>query len=190
MWPIWLNFQNGSFFGYSVAPIYQRLTQPFAPLGITILPGEYHYVQQEVWFSTDPSKFVSFVGDYKWGTYFNGKFRSGDWKLQFAPIPHVSILMQFNRNHFMNVGEPKKNETIDLYIIQGRFALNPRMQLTGFYQRNSLDKSDNYNIRFSWEYRPLSYIYFIYNRGGFTNLQRLKQTEEQVVFKLSYLKQF
>ncbi len=104
-------------------------------------------------FTSDPSKIISLAGDYKWGTYFNGRIKSGDWKLQFAPVPHISLLAEFNRNHFINVGEPKTTTTIDLYIIQGRFALNPRMQLTGFYQRNSLGHSDNYNIRFSWEYR-------------------------------------
>src|ERR1700759_2216671 len=42
-WPIWLNFQSGAFFGYSVTPIFQRLTYTFTPLGATIKPGDYHY---------------------------------------------------------------------------------------------------------------------------------------------------
>jgi hypothetical protein len=190
LWPVWLNFQSGAYFGYSITPIFQRLTVPFEPLGIIIAPGDYNFLQNEILLTSDPSKIISLAGDYKWGTYFNGRIKSGDWKLQFAPVPHISLLAEFNRNHFINVGEPKTTTTIDLYIIQGRFALNPRMQLTGFYQRNSLDHSDNYNIRFSWEYKPLSYIYFIYNHGGFTNLQQLKQTEDHVIFKISYLKQF
>ena len=141
-------------------------------------------------FTTDPSKILSLAGDYRWGTYFNGKLRYGDWKLQFAPIPHISLLAEFNRNHFINVGEPKKNSTVDLYILQGRFALNPRIQLIGFYQKNSLDNSQSYNIRFDWEYQPLSYIYFIYNHGGFNDPFQLKQTEDHVIAKISYLKQF
>lgn len=188
-WPIWLNFQNGAYFGYSITPVFQRLTQVFEPLEITIPQGEYHYIQHSILFSTDPSKIASLAGDYKWGQYFNGKLRSGDWKLQIAPIPNVSIIAEFNRNHFLNVGQPEKNTTIDLYILQGRLALNPRMQLTGFYQKNSLNNSQNYNIRFSWEYQPLSYIYFIYNHGAFNTFQ-LKQTEEHVIAKISYLRQF
>jgi hypothetical protein len=189
-WPVWLNFQNGAYFGYSIVPVFQRLTEPFQPLGITINPGDYHYFQNEIIFTSDPSKILSIAGDYKWGTYFNGKLNASDWKLQFAPIPHISLLAEFNRNHFIDVGEPKTNSTIDLYIIQGRFALNPRMQLIGFYQKNSLDNSDSYNIRFSWEYSPLSYIYFIYNHGSLTDLQHVKQSEDHVIFKVSFLKQF
>jgi hypothetical protein len=110
--------------------------------------------------------------------------------LQFAPISHISLLAEFNRNHFIDVGEPKTNSTVDLYILQGRFALNPRIQLIGFYQKNSLDKSQGYNIRFAWEYQPLSYIYFIYNHGSFDNSPQVKQTEEHIIAKISYLKQF
>ena len=189
-WPVWLNFQSGAYFGYSITPTYQNLTTPFEPLGITIAPGKYNYWQNWITFTTDPSKVLSFAGDYKWGNYFNGKLNSGDWKLQFAPIPQISLLAEFNRNHFKNVGEPKSNETVDLYIVQGRFALNPRMQLTGFYQKNSLDHSDSYNIRFSWEYQPLSYIYFIYNHGSLNNNLQAKQTEDHVIAKISFLKQF
>jgi hypothetical protein len=189
-WPVWLNFQNGAYFGYSIVPVFQRLTEPFQPLGITINPGDYNYFQNEIIFTSDPSKILSIAGDYKWGTYFNGKLNASDLKIQFAPIPHISLLAEFNRNHFIDVGEPKTNSTIDLYIIQGRFALNPRMQLIGFYQKNSLDNSDSYNIRFSWEYSPLSYIYFIYNHGSLTDLQHVKQSEDHVIFKVSYLKQF
>lgn len=189
-WPIWLNFQSGAYFGYSIVPVYQKLTEPFQPLGITINAGDYNYFQHWFWFSSDPSKVLSFSGDYTTGSYFNGKIRSINFKLQFAPIPHISLLAQFNRNRFIDVGEPKTNSTIDLYIIQGRFALNPRMQLTGFYQKNSFDNSDSYNIRFSWEYSPLSYIYFIYNHGSLTDYRHIKQTEDHVIFKMSYLKQF
>ena len=38
-WPVWLNFQSGAFFGYAITPVFQHLTEPFEPLGITIAPG-------------------------------------------------------------------------------------------------------------------------------------------------------
>jgi len=189
-WPVWLNFQNGAYFGYAIYPSYQNLSQPFTPLGITIAPGHYGFWQNDIFYTTDPSKFISLSGEYKWGPYFNGRQILADWKLQFAPIPHISILAELNRNNFMKVGENKTSEKVDLYIIQGRLALNPRLQLTGFYQKNSLDHSDSYYLRFSWEYQPLSYIYVIFNHAGSYNIQQLKQTEDHEIFKLSYLKQF
>ncbi|HXB44048.1 MAG TPA: hypothetical protein VNV85_08325, partial [Puia sp.] len=190
IWPLWLNFQSGAFLGYGITPTFQRLTSLFQPLGMNITPGDYNYTRQAIWVGSDPSKLINLQLSYTWGSYFNGNLITADWKLQFAPVPHISFTGEFNRNHFTGVGEPKINSTVDLYIIQGRFALNPRLQLVGFYQTNSLNNSKNYYVRFSWEYQPLSYIYFIYNHGATNNLQQLKQTEDHVIAKISYLKQF
>ena len=189
IWPIWLNFQNGAYFGYSITPVYQNLTQSFAPLGVTIAPGQYHYAQHWITFTTNPSWMIRFYGDYKWGGYFNGRLQSGDWKLQLAPIPYISVIAEFNRNHFVDVGTARTTSTVDLRIVQGRFALNPRLQLTGFYQNNSLDPSDSYNLRLSWEYLPLSYLYVIYNHGRSLSLQQVWQGDQHAILKVSLLKQ-
>jgi len=90
----------------------------------------------------------------------------------------------------MKVGEPKTTTVIDLYGLQARLALNPRIQLTGFYQKNSANNADNYNIRLSWEYMPLSYVYLVLNHYGFTNLQSKTQAEDHAIAKISFLKQF
>ncbi|AEI50599.1 hypothetical protein Runsl_4256 [Runella slithyformis DSM 19594] len=190
IYPIWLNLQSGAYFGYSITPTYQRLTDVFEPLGVKIQTGKYDYVRHQIYASTDPSRMLNLQTIYNWGTYFGGKLNSGDWTLQFAPIPHFSLSGRFNRNRFMGVGEAKTHTTVDLYAIEGRFALNPRLQLIGFYQRNSENQSQNYNIRLSWEYRPLSYIYVVLNHRGFQNLQLKTQTEDHVIAKISYLKQF
>jgi len=188
-WPVWLNFQSGAYFGYSITPIYQNLTESFAPLGVSIAPGQYHYAQHWITFTTDPSRMIRLSGDYKWGGYYNGRLQSGDWKLQFAPIPHISVIAELNRNHFVDVGASRTTSTVDLRILQGRFALNPRLQLTGFYQKNSLDHSDGYNVRLSWEYLPLSYLYVIWNHGRSQTLQQAWQSDDHAILKVSLLKQ-
>lgn len=188
-WPVWLNFQSGAYFGYSITPVYQNLTESFEPLGVTIAPGQYHYAQHWVTFTSDPSGMIRLFGDYKWGGYYNGRLQSGDWKLQFAPIPHISVIAELNRNHFVDVGAFRTTSTVDLRIIQGRFALNPRLQLTGFYQNNSLDHSDSYNLRLSWEYLPLSYLYVIYNHGRAETPLQVSHSDQHAIVKVSLLKQ-
>ncbi len=150
----------------------QDLTETFSPLGVNIKQGDYHYFRQQVWVSTDPSKVLNLFGQYDWGTYFNGKLSHGRSCLQFAPSPHFSLASKFNRNRFKNVGDQQGPSTIDLYTLEGRFALNPRLQLIAFYQQNSENDSKNYNIRLSWEYRPLSFLYIVLNRYGFKDLSR------------------
>jgi len=140
-------------------------------LGVSIAPGDYNFTNQQIWISTDPSVVVNLNGIYSWGNYFNGKLNSGNWNFQFAPIPQVSITVRYNRNHFRGVGEPKITTKVDLYGIEGRFALNPRLQMTGFYQKNSANNADNYNLSLAWEYEPLSYLYLVFNHSRFTNVQ-------------------
>ena len=191
VWPIWLNFQSGAFFGYAVQTSIMHLNDPFQPLGTNILVGNYSFTRQWIYASTDPSKIVNLAVNYVWGPYYNGSLTSSDVKLQFAPIPHISLIGEFNRNHFVNVGTPAFTKAVDLYILQGRFALNPRVQLSSLLQKNTLDNSRAYNVRFSWEFAPLSYIYLVYNHGSVYNRQMLQSTtEDHLIGKISFLKQF
>jgi hypothetical protein len=50
--PIWINFQNGGYFGYIITPTYQLLTEPFVPLGITI-PKE-NIIIYDMYFTSAP----------------------------------------------------------------------------------------------------------------------------------------
>lgn len=187
--PVWFNFQTGGFWGYIIYHNFQRLTDPFTPLGIDILPGDYSYLNHQVYYNTDQSRPISAGFDYLWGNYFNGKLNNGNFRLQISPSPHFSLTGQYNLNHFKNVGEPAISKTVSLYSISGRLALNPRVQLIGFYQKNSENNLSNYNIRFSWEYQPLSYFYIVYNHRGFDNIIQKRQTEDHAIIKISYLKQ-
>jgi len=190
IFPVWFNLKSGAYAGYGFIPNYQNLTAPFQPLGITIATGEYHYFQQQIWFSSNPSRILNLQFIYTWGGYYNGRLNSGDWKLQFAPIPYISLTGEFNRNRFFGVGELKTYSTVDLIVLQGRFSLNPRVQLTAFYQRNTQNSSENYNIRFSWEYEPLSYIYLILNHQGFSPVGSKSVLEDHAIIKINFLKQF
>ena len=189
-YPFYLNLQNAGYFGYGITSVFQYLTETFSPLGIAIAPDEYRYLQHKVITSTDPSKKFNATANVNWGSYFNGSLTSGDFKAYFAPVPHISIGAQFNRNHFKKVGIERMTKTIDLYSIEGRFAVNPKLQLISFFQKNSDNNLYNLNVRFSWEYQPLSYIYIVFNRHHFDNQPQYNQTEDQLIGKISFLNQF
>jgi hypothetical protein len=193
IFPISLDFKSGAYLGYSIAPVWQHLTNVFQPLGVSIAPGDYSYLQHTVYIQSDPSKVVSINIRYRAGSYYNGHINSGDWQLQFAPIPHISLTGEYNLNDLKGVGELKTNTTVNLYILKARFALNPRLQLSGLFQKNSLTNTDNYNLRLSWEFSPLSYVYLIYNRGVNsvqTDMTVQTQNEDHLIAKISFLKQF
>ncbi len=126
---------------------------------------------------------------FETGSYFNGKLSNGTFTLNVAPIPNLYLQGQYNHNKFKEVGDPATNKKVDLYTVSRRLALNPRLQLIGFYQKNSENNSSNYNMRLSWEYQPLSFIYLVFNRRGFDNAQLKRQTEDHAIIKVSYLRQ-
>lgn len=187
--PIWFNFQNGGFIGYLINPTFQRLTETFAPLGIKIGQGAYNYVQHQIYMSTDPSRVLGLNGNIQFGSYFNGRLNTSNLTLRFSPSPHLSISSTINRNYFKGVGDSSETKKADLWSISGRFALNPRLQLIAFYQKNSLNEQANYNIRLSWEYQPLSFIYLVYNHRGFQLPTQKRQSDDHVILKVSYLHQ-
>jgi len=190
LFPFWLNLQNGGYIGYSINPTVQRLTEAFQPLGVTIPVGNYRYARQQLWLGSDPSKIVNVSAQYEWGTYFDGKLSSFDGRVQFAPIPHISLTGRINSNRFREVGDARTTTAVNLYALEGRLALNPRVQLIGFYQQNTENKSSNYNIRLSWEYQPLSFLYIVLNHRSFNTTQLSQsRSEDHAIAKLSYLRQ-
>ena len=153
--PVWFDFKNGAYLGFSITPVRQDLTSVFQPLGVNIAPGNYTYFQHSIYLQSDPSKALNFGINYNTGSYYNGWLNSSTWQLQFAPIPNISLTGEYIRNYLYGVGELKTTTLVNLYVLQARLALNPRLQLTGLYQRNSLNDSNSYNLRLSWEFSPL-----------------------------------
>ena len=78
--------------------------------------------------------------------------------------------------------------TTYLVSVGTRFALNPRLQLSTFYQYNSFDQQGRWNLRFSWEYQPLSFLYIVLNEERCNGLDAPFR-EQQVISKLTLVKQ-
>ena len=66
----------------------------------------------------------------------------------------------------------------------------PRLQLIGFYQKNTTDNLNSVNMRLAWEYQPLSYVYLVFNTLNYQGTDSTQQKQQSFLAKLSYLKQF
>lgn len=75
-------------------------------------------------------------------------------------------------------------------MLESRLALNPRLQLISFYQQNSLNDLRALNLRLSWEYQPLSFVYLVFNKTDYLGDDLTLQKQKAFLAKLSYLKQF
>ncbi len=183
-----------------VIPTWQRLDEGFAPLGIAVAAGRYAYTRFQLNFTSDQSKKFSYLLFNQWGGYYNGRLRSHTASVRYSPLPQASFALDYTRNIANGLGVEGQNRITELITPNVRLAVNPRLQLIGFYQKNtaadaSARQRDIWNVRLAWEFQPLSFLYIVYNSNAQQQLQNngLRpdlNRAEQVIGKLTYLKQF
>ncbi len=202
--PVWFTLQSGGGFGVFLNNFYQRLDEPFSPVGIAIAPGGYRYWRYSVFANSDRSRKISYSIFHERGGYYDGSLHSTTARFNLAPLPHVSAAFTWQANQFRGVGGTGENTDVHLLSAETRLALNPRVQLIGFYQHNTAASRDTYNVRLSWEYQPLSFLYLVFNQRAYDDFltqplpsgervpttQLARQQEQHLIGKISYLKQF
>ncbi len=189
IFPVYLWFRDNSFLEVSFTPTWQNINFTFAPLGVNIGQADYYYTRYLIRYNTDRSKKWSLSASYNFGQFYNGNRETFEGGIRIAPIPHAALTLDYEYNNLSDLGEGSQNLDTHLTTIGSRFALNPRVQLSGFYQYNSFDSQGRWNVRVSWEYQPLSFVYLVFNDTQIDNLEGQFQ-EQQFIGKVTFLKQF
>ncbi|MEL7423610.1 MAG: DUF5916 domain-containing protein [Bacteroidota bacterium] len=189
IFPVYVWFKDNSFLEFSLTPTWQNINFDFAPLGLEIEQDRYFYTRYVLRYNTDRSKKWSLDLRLNGGKFYDGQRNSVQGSIRLAPIPHAALTLDYEYNRLTEIGlENRKLET-HLTTIGSRFALNPRVQLSAFYQYNSFDEQGRWNIRGSWEYRPLSFVYLVFNSRLIDDLDNPIQ-EQQFISKLTFINQF
>lgn len=189
IFPAYLWFKDNSFFQLAITPTWQNINFDFAPLGLQIEQGNYFYNRYIIEYNTDQSKKWSLGAKYSFGDFYNGKRNTVELSGRLTPVPHAAITVDYEYNDIQKVGIEKRDLSTHLITLGSRFALNPRLQLSAFYQYNSFDEQGRWNVRASWEYQPLSFVYVVFNNRQFNDLNTVFN-EQQVVSKITLVKQF
>ncbi|MHA7831927.1 MAG: DUF5916 domain-containing protein [Flagellimonas sp.] len=189
IFPIYTWFKDNSFVEASFTPTWQNINFDFAPLGLAIEEGEYNYTRFLTRYNSDQSKKLSGSISYDMGKFYNGHRNTLNLGMRYAPMPHISLSANYENNNINGLGILQEDLDTDLYSVNLRVALNPRVQLSTFYQYNSFDEQGRWNVRFSWEYMPLSFIYLVFNDTQ-TDIFDPVQRSTQFISKITFLKQF
>ena len=200
MTPLNVAFQNGAEISFRIQPNWQELEPEdvafFRPLGIELAPGNYHYVRYNAAVQSDLSRKYSGTLDLTVGHFFNGTLTNLELSARLAPSPHMALSGAYEYNRAAGLGINKEEKMSHLFGPELRLALNPRLQFNAFYQYNTVAKQANWNVRFSYEFRPLSYLYLVFNDGRYfvndttrrTDPERFA-TQQQAIIKVTYLRQ-
>lgn len=186
--PLRLNFQNDAQVDLHLEPNWQQLDEPFFPVGIEIAPGRYEYTRYRVNARTDQSARVAGSVSIETGGYFDGELTTYSTSMRVAPSPHLELSTDIEVNETRGLGAEAGDTRTALYGIEARIALNPRLQLRGFYQWDDSVDGSVWNIRFSWEYLPLCYVHIVYTRNDGPGADRDgRMIVDRLLAKLTYL---
>ena len=185
IFPVFIIFQDNSLLDITYQPTWENFF--FSPLGIDVKPKNYFFSRYQVKYKTDASKKLSGTISYYGGDYYDGKLDEWGANIRFAPSPKIAISGDYALNRIRNLGIDKENADISIYTLSLRLAANPRLQLSAFYQYNTFDQRARWNVRGSWEFAPLSFVYVVFNENDY----RLADARNRsVINKISYLRQF
>jgi hypothetical protein len=187
LFPVYIIFQSGAFLECAITPTWQNIDFPFQQLSIPLAQRQYFYTRQYISHRTDQSKKLSLATRYEWGQYYNGRLQTVLLSGRVVPLPGLALSCTYERNTFQNLGVNREDLKTDLLTASLRLAYNPRLQASVFYQYNSFDERGRWNVRGSWEFAPLSFLYVVFNETSFQNSLVRSQS---LINKITCLKQF
>jgi hypothetical protein len=153
--------QPGALLYADVQHFSQRVSEPFEVVpGVVVQPGRYSYLRPNVYYGSDRSRRVWYGARLYTGPFYARRLDQGELRVFLSPSPRVALTVNADINRFRGTGDRVTTRLIGPEL---RLAWNPRVQLTTFYQYNDAARQGTLNARFSWEFKPLSYLYGVLN---------------------------
>ena len=160
-------------------------------------PGRYQFNRFLVSASSDASRAIVLRGDFEAGPFYDGRSEVLFVSAAVTPSPYAALSLTYTLSALHDIGRDRADSTTHLIAPTLRLAFDPNLQLTLFYQRHTAAELSTWNARLSWEFRPLSYVYLVYNEraplaaasGLFTNMASVP-TDRQLILKVTLNKQF
>lgn len=190
--PFQITTQGGTTFFVSLLPSWQNLISTYRLVSeIDVTKGEYKYTRFDVNLNTNPSAPYSLVADVNWGKFYGGNLASYTVNVRMVPERHIALGLSVTHNDLFDFPPDSKTVKNDLVVPELRVSFTPKIQLFGFYQYNTERNTGGLNVRFSWEYSPLSFVYLVFNRVETIkkNLTPDPLRDQTAIIKLSYITQ-
>ncbi|MEM6346053.1 MAG: DUF5916 domain-containing protein [Bacteroidota bacterium] len=186
-----LEWETGGDFEIRLNQEWQNIDDTFSPLGIQIAPGQYTFTRFNTNISSDFSRKIAGYTGITFGDFYNGQLLEWEGGIRLSPSPFIEIFTEYQYNRIRSLGIAQEDLGAQLLFTRVRLAINPRIRLDGSYQWNSVGNTGIWNVRFTWEYRPLSFIYIVFNHNQRAIANSLERSiGEEVIGKITYILQF
>ena len=155
--------ESGDFINFTYTNNFEGIFEDFEISdGVIIPPGNYKFNRARggVWFGGH-RKLSGWVGG-EFGSFFGGTRTELSYRGRIEVTPQISLEPNIGVNW---VDLPFGNFQTNLVTLRGTYTMSPRTFVGALIQYNSAASALTTNIRFRWEYRPGSDIFFVYSDG-------------------------
>ncbi|WP_430408458.1 DUF5916 domain-containing protein [Kordia sp.] len=173
------HFLNAAVFFKDLSAVYYvinyddvDLKYGFDPLGNgdSLQPNRYRFGILKVGYNSANNQKFRYRVNVQKGTYYSGKRTTAGVYLNYQLLPFANLELTHDVNH-IDLNE-LGNETFHLSRFTSEIFFSNRLNWTTYVQYNTQRDNFNINSRLQWEYKPLSYIYFVVSDNFTQNLAR------------------
>ena len=184
------HFLNSAVFFKNLSSVYYvykydiiNLKYGFNPLseGNALVPNEYRFGILKVGYNSANNQKFRYRFNLQNGSYYNGKRFTAGAYVNYQLLPFASFEASYDINE-IDLNELGK-ETFHLARFTKEIFFNNRLNWTTYVQYNTQRNNFNINSRLQWEYKPLSYVYFVITDNFNKDIHR---KDWGIAFKMNY----
>lgn len=158
-----VRMESGDFINVNFTHDYEHLYEEFEISDGVILPiGDYSFdrLRAGVWLGGQ-RRISGWVGG-EFGSFYGGDRTELSWRGRIEVTPQLSLEPNVSLNW---IDLPQGAFQTNLARVRATYTLSARTFVGALIQYNSSEDSLSSNVRFRWEYRPGSDLFFVYSDG-------------------------
>jgi hypothetical protein len=168
--------------------LHEFLPEPFQLEGVAIAAGGYSFDNTVLSYEAGQQHRLSGTASFETGGFYGGRKKTAEFSGRLEVTPRLGIEPNISFNWLdLPLG------SVTTTVVGGRATLSitPRMFVAALAQYSSSSTSVLANVRFRWEYRPGSELFFVYTEGRSTLPSRGTELQSRgLVLKVNRLFRF
>jgi hypothetical protein len=184
-----IDFQNSDRFSIRISHDDERVSTPFAAVGLVVPAGSYRFANTAVSYVAGPQHKLAGTLALEHGGYYGGERTTVGVSASRVSIGHHFALEPTVSLNWLDL--PGASTVARLLGARATYAVTPRMFMSAFVQCNSTLRTTATNARLRWEYQPGSELFVVYNEERHTLATELSQLATRaLVIKFNRLFRF
>jgi hypothetical protein len=189
--PLSAELNNGGEIQAWIRREWQRLDRPFAPLpGVSFPTGRYTFTLAGATYRPNTSRPYWAWVTLAAGSYYDGSRQQVIYRASPLPGPRIRLTLDYEGNRFRGLGPTGENLMTHLVSGMVSYTPTPSLDVSTYYEYHSVSRIGVWNARVAWEFRPLSYLYVVFNDrrpAADPNPLLNRPQERQLLLKLTWL---